>query len=179
MATTKLWTIEDVAQLPNDGYRYALIRGDLFRMPPPQSRHGRIVATLIWHVFGFVRAHQLGRVYDQSGFVLERDPDTLLGPDLSFVQTSHLPADEDGYPELPPDLVVEVASPSQSGPSIAVKVALYLETGVRVVWVIDPERRAVRIYHQDGSEIHLGEQDELNGGDVLPGFRLPVAEIFA
>lgn len=179
MATTKLWTIDEVAQLPDDDYRYALIRGELYRMPPPKARHGRIVAALIWHVFGFVRSNNLGQVYDQSGFILERDPDTLIGPDLSFVQAAHLPADPDGYPELPPDLVVEVASPSQSGPSLAQKVSLYLETGVRMIWVVDPERRTVRIYRLDGSELLLSENDTLDGEDILPGFRLPVAEIFA
>ena len=179
MATTKLWTIDEVAQLPDDDYRYALIRGELYRMPPPQGQHGLVVLTIGWHLYGFVKMHSLGRVYDQSGFILERDPDTLLGPDLSFVRTARLPADPRGYPEGAPDLVVEVASPSQSGPSLAQKVSLYLETGVRMIWVVDPERRTVRVYRLDGSELLLSENDTLHGEDVLPGFRLPVAEIFA
>jgi Uma2 family endonuclease len=179
MATTKLWTIDEVAQLPDDDYRYALIRGELYRMPPPQGLHGLIVTTLIWYVYGFARAHNLGRVYDQSGFILERDPDTLLGPDLAFVPRARVPPDPDGYPELPPDLVVEVTSASQTGPSVAEKVAVYREVGVRLIWVVDPTRRTVHVHRLDGTAFLLAEDETIDGEDVLPGFRLPVAEIFA
>jgi Uma2 family endonuclease len=179
MATTKLWTVEDVQELPDDDYRYALIRGELHRMPPPMPRHGRVVMVIGAHLYRFVSERRLGVVYDQSGFVIERGPDTLLAPDLSFVQRGRVPQDEDIYPELAPDLVVEVTSPSQSGPSIGEKLALYREAGVRMIWVVDPIRRTVRVYRLDGSELLVTEADELDGEDVLPGFRLPVAEIFA
>lgn len=178
MATTKLWTVDDVERLPDDEVRYALIRGVLYRMPPPKAHHGRIVSAINWRLYGFVVKHGLGIVYDQSGFVFERDPDTVLGPDLSFVQAAHIPADENAYPELAPDLVVEVISPSQSGPSIEEKVAIYLTAGVRLVWVIDPARQAVRVHRQDGTERTLTDQDVLDGEDVLPGFRVLVAELF-
>jgi Uma2 family endonuclease len=178
MATTKLWTIADVERLPDDGFRYELVRGELYRMPQPQGRHGLVVAAVVWFVYGFVRERDLGRVYDQSGVVLERGPDTLLGPDLSFIRRERLPADLDAWPEVAPDLVVEVVSPSQSGPSIERKVALYLAAGVRLVWVVDPERRTVHVYRADGTDLVLTEQDELDGEDVLPGFRLPVAQLF-
>jgi Uma2 family endonuclease len=179
MATTKLWTIDEVAQLPDDDHRYALIRGELYRMPPPMSRHGRIVSRFNWHLYGRVREYGLGEVYDQSGFILEREPDTLLGPDLSFVRAAHEPADPDGYPELAPNLVLEVASPSQTGPSISETVAIYREAGVRLIWVVDPARRMVRVFRLDGTELLLTADDEIDGEDVLPGFRLPVAELFA
>ena len=178
MATTKLWTIDEVAQLPDDDYRYALIRGELYRMPPTQGPHGLVVLAIGWHLYGFVRQHGLGRVYDQSGFILERDPDTLLGPDLSFVSAARLPANRQGYPEVAPDLVVEVASPSQTGPSIEDKARLYFEVGVRLVWIIDPERRTVRIRRADGTSRILTEDDVLDGEEVLPGFRVPVAAFF-
>jgi Uma2 family endonuclease len=80
---------------------------------------------------------------------------------------------------LAPDLGDEVASPSQTGPSIEEKTTLYLEAGVRLVWIIDPIRRAVRVRRADGTESLLTEQDELDGEDVLPGFRLSVARLFA
>jgi Uma2 family endonuclease len=179
MATTKLWTVEDVAQLPDDVMRYALIRGELYRMPPPKARHGRIVSIINWHLYGFVVQHGLGSVYDQSGFVLQRHPDTLLGPDLSFVQAVHVPADESAYPELAPDLVVEVVSPSQSGPSIEEKVAINLAAGVRLVWVIDPEQKTVHVHRPDGNQQRLSEEDVLDGEDVLPGFQLAVSQVFA
>ncbi len=179
MATSKLWTAEELAQLPDDEYQYALIKGELFRMPPPKFLHGRIVLAVGAPFFQFVAEHGLGVVSDQSGFILEREPDTLLGPDLAFVESARIPTDENTYPMLAPDLVVEVASPSQTGPSIEEKTPLYLEAGVRLIWIIDPIRRAVRVRRADGTEQLLFELDELDGEDVLPGFRLPVARIFA
>ena len=178
MATTKLWTVEEIEQLPDDEYRYALIRGELYRMPPPMGPHGLIVLAIGWHLFGFVKERRLGRVYDQSGFILERGPDTLLGPDLAFVASARLPANLQGYPEVAPDLVVEVASPSQSGPSIAEKAALYLEAGVRLVWIVDPVRRTGHVRHANRSDRSLTEQDAIDGEDVLPGFRLPLSQLF-
>ena len=121
MATTKLWTVEEVERLPDDNFRYALLKGVLHRMPPPKFRHGRVVMVIGAHLYHFIKENGLGEVTDQSGFVFERDPDTLLGPDLAFVQSAHVPADENSYPDVAPDLVVEVASPSQTGPSIAEK----------------------------------------------------------
>ena len=178
MATTKLWTVEDVERLPDDDFRYALIRGVLHRMPPPMARHGRVVIAIGAHLYRFVEEQQLGVVYDQSGFILQRDPDTLLGPDLSFVRLARVPADEDAYPDLAPDLVVEVASPSQSGPSIEEKTAIYLAAGVRLVWIVVPARRIVHVYRADGSGDTLSEHDVIDGENVLPGFRLPVARLF-
>jgi Uma2 family endonuclease len=179
MATTKLWTVEDVEQIPEDEFRYALIRGVLHRMPPPKARHGRIVSAVGRHLGNFVAEHRLGVIYDQSGFILERDPDTLLGPDLSFVTSDRVPVDEDAYPELAPDLVIEVASPSQTGPSIEEKANLYLAAGVSLVWVIDPSRRTVHTHRADGTSLLLTESDVIDGEDVLPGFHLPVADLFA
>lgn len=178
MATTKLWTAEEIEQLPDDEYRYALIKGELYRMPPPMGPHGLVVSTIVWYVYSFVRKHRLGRVYDQSGFILLRGPDTLLSPDLAFVASARLPANLQGYPEVVPDLVVEVASPSQSGPSIADKTALYLEAGVRLVWIVDPVHRTVHVRHADGTDRNLTEQDAIEGEDVLPGFRLPISQLF-
>jgi Uma2 family endonuclease len=178
MATTKLRTVEDVEQLPDDESRYALIRGVLCRMPPPKARHGRIVSEFGRRMGNFVAEHRLGVIYDQSGFVLEREPDTLLGPDLAFVRRDRVPLDEDTYPEIAPDLVVEVASPSQSGPSVEEKASTYLATGVRLVWVVDPVQRAIRVLRADGTEQTLSELDVIYGEDVLPGFHLAVADLF-
>lgn len=178
MATTKLWTAEEVERLPDDEFRYALIKGVLFRMPPPMARHGRITNNAGRHIGNFVAEHNVGVVYNQSGFILERHPDVLLEPDLAFVQTARVPADETTYPVLAPDLVVEVVSPSQSGPAIEDKVAIYLAAGVRLVWAIDPVRRSVHIHRFDGSNQFLTEDDVLDGEDVLPGFQLPIAQLF-
>lgn len=179
MATTKLWTAEEVARLPDDGFRYALVKGVPYRMPPPMARHGRLVIVVGSLLHTFIVENGLGVVYGQSGFILDRDPDILLEPDLAFVQSARVPANEDVYPVLAPDLVVEVISPSQTGPSIQEKVALYLAAGVRLVWVLDPARRVVRIHRSIGTEDVRTEQEVLDGEDILPGFQLPVAELFA
>lgn len=177
--TTKLWTVADFERLPDDDYRYALIRGVLYRMPPTKPLHGRTMGTVAWLVRGFVVEHDLGVVYDQSGFVLEDDPDVLLGPDLAFVRADRVPENEAEYPRLAPDLVVEVISPSETGPSVEEKTEIYLQAGVRLVWALDPKRRTLRVRRPDGTDRLLGEDDEVDGEDVLPGFRLPVARLFA
>jgi Uma2 family endonuclease len=179
MAVTKLWTVEDVERLPDDAFRYALIRGMLYRMPPTMPRHGRITSTVVRLIVDFVTTHDLGVVYDQSGFILARDPDVLLAPDLAFVRSDRVPTDEDAYPELAPDLAIEVISLSQRGPSIDEKIALYLVAGTRLVWAIDPARRTVRVCRPKGSDRLLSDRDILTGEDVLPGFEVPVARLFA
>jgi Uma2 family endonuclease len=163
--------------LPDDGFRYALIAGELYRMPPTMGPHGLLVLAIGWYLYGFVKEHRLGLVYDQSGFILNRDPDTLLGPDLAFVAADRLPANRDGYPEVVPDLV-EIASPSQTGAFLETNVRRYLSFGVRVVWVVDPESRTVQTYRADASQQVLTEDDVLDGEDVLPGFQLPISLIF-
>lgn len=177
MATTKLWTVDEVEQLPDDEFRYALIRGMLYRMPPPKARHGRVVIVVGALLYNFVSEHNLGVVYGQSGFILERDPDILLEPDLAFVQRARVPANENSYPMLAPDLVVGVVSPSQTGPTIEEKTALFLAAGVRLVWEIDPVRRVVRVRRSDSTERLLSAADWLEGEDVLPGFRVLVASL--
>jgi Uma2 family endonuclease len=179
MATTKLWTIEEVGRLPDDAFRYALLRGVLYRMPPPGGPHGLVANTAGRLVGNFVAKHRLGLVYNQSGFILDRNPDILLEPDVAFVRAGRWSANKPGYPMVAPDLVVEVASPSQTGPSVEEKTAIYLAAGVRLIWIIDPERRAVRVHRADGTELLRSEHDDIDGEDVLPGFRLPVAQLFA
>jgi len=178
MAMTKLATIADVERLPDDDYRYALIRGVLYRMPPPMPRHGRITTVIVLRVGTFVEEHDLGVVYENTGFALARDPDVLLAPDVAFVRGDRLPGDEDRYPDLAPDLAIEVVSPSNTGPNIADKVEEYLAAGVVVVWVFDPRRRTVAV-HRTGRPVRvLTEADELDGEDVLPGFRLRLDGLF-
>ena len=178
MVVSTLMTIEEFKRLPEDGMRHELIRGVLYRMPPPKPRHGRVTGNAFAEVRHHVRANGLGAVYDQSGIMLPGEPDTMVGPDVAFVQQARLPIDEGDYPVLAPDLVIEVASPSDSGPTIEDKIKLYLAAGVRLVWAIDPGKRTVRIRKPDGTDRLLTEHDTLDGEDVLPGSWLPVATLF-
>jgi len=112
--------------------------------------------------------------------VLRRDPDTVRAPDVAFVRTDRVPPPDERrkFAELAPDLVAEVTSPSDRVGEVNSKVAQWLDAGVRLVWVVDPESRIV-VAHQPGGVAHLLRGDDvLDGGDVLPGFSLPLRDLF-
>ncbi len=181
MATTRLMTIEDLDDLGDEPGRYDLIRGELIRMSPAGYDHGIIVMRIARKIADFADLHALGDVSAaETGFILARDPDVLLAPDVALVQPDRLPpeAERSGYLELAPDLVVEVVSPSDRLRDVSDKVMEYLECGVSLVWVVEPGRKLVTTYNPDRTSKILTVDDELDGGDVLPGFRLPVADIF-
>jgi len=176
-------TADELATRGDDGYRYDLIEGDLIRMSPGGFRHGRLAAELVFQLRGFLARHpELGVVVGaETGFRLARDPDTVLGPDAAVVRRDRLPpaAQQTGFLELAPDLVVEIVSPSDRWTTVSDKVEAYLVGGVRLVWIVEPNRRAVRVYTL-GAERRLRADrgDALDGGDVLPGFLLPLTELF-
>lgn len=178
----RLATVEDVAALPDDGQRYDLIKGKIIRMSPAQGRHGEIASKINWLVGNVVWPERLGRVYTaEAGFILAREPDALLCPDIAYVSAERLPpaSAREQFMELPPDLAVEVLSPSETARTSREKVDTYLDGGVEMVWVVDPVRRSVAVYRASGESELLSEDDTLDGGDVLPGFSVPVADIFA
>ena len=181
MATTRLMTVEDVERLPDDGYRYDLIDGALIRLTPAAGGHGEVAFEIAWHLGGFVRPRRLGRIYAaETGFILGRNPDVVLGPDVAFVREDRIPTDYDPDHFLPvaPDLAVEVISPSERHGQITTKVRKYLQGGVRLLWLVNPRRRTATVYSPGAEPRVLTEADELDGGDVLPGCRLPIAAIF-
>ena len=112
--------------------------------------------------------------------MLSRDPDTVLAPDAAFVRADRVPppGHRQGFAALAPDLVVEVVSPTDRAGAVADKALRWLESGTRLVWVVYPDRRLVAEHFPDGT-VHLRQaEDLLDGGDVLPGFRVPVSELF-
>lgn len=174
-----LLTAEEYALLEDDDlYRDELVRGHVVREPRPQSRHGRVQLNIAAELHAFVKQHDLGFVTMESGFILERQPDTVRGPDVAFVSRDRygerLP---DHWPEYGPDLVVEVLSPSDRLSRVAAKVAQYLAAGTRLVWVIDPDDRTAIVYRSVRDIGLLRETDELDGEDVLPGFRCALNEV--
>lgn len=178
---TTLAIAEDLYQLP-DNARVELIRGELIEMLPASFDHAWI-SQRIGRALGNFAEPDLGAVLGSSaGFILERDPDTFLEPDVSFVRAERIPSDalRKRFPELAPDLVVEVLSPSERMVDVAKKVEIYLATGVQVVWVVDPQRKIVRV-HTSGRTarvLRASVGDILDGGEVLPGFALPLTDIF-
>lgn len=173
-------TADALETMEPDGYRYDLIRGVLHQMSPAGARHGELSAELARHLANFVAAGRIGKVYGaETGFRLADD--TVLGPDVAFVAMERLPPleERDGFLRLAPDLAVEIVSPWDRARYVNDKVMEYLDAGVRLVWVVEPKRRTVTAYGADRIARVLRESDTLEGGDVLPGFRLPLLDLFA
>jgi Uma2 family endonuclease len=159
-----------------------LVRGELVPvMTPAGEQHGMLAAFLTAELWAFVRAHDVGRVYVEVGYKLTSDPDTVRGPDISFVsrerRTTARP--RRGFIHGTPDLAIEIASSDRPVKQLAAKAAEYLAAGTRLVWVIDPERRAARVYRPDRPVETLSREAALHGAEVLPGFSLPVSRLFA
>ena len=147
--------------------------------PPPSFGHGAKSLEIARRLAEFVEQHDLGVVVGEAGFVLEREPDTVRVPDAAFVSVERAASyPGDGFFEGAPDLAVEVLSPSNTPAAVAEKTREYLAAGVRQIWNVDPRNQAVSI-HSPGAEPRvLGVGDRLEGGDVLPGFAIPVRSLF-
>ncbi len=177
----KLITAEEFADLPEptDGSTQELIRGVIVTMPPPGGRHGACCANVTALLHTHVKAQRLGTIFaNDTGFVSERDPDTVRGPDVSFWTRDRLPEVPEGYIEMAPDLAVEVISPHDRVSRMQTKLRHYLARGVRMIWVIDPDDRSVSVYRALDKVIILTETDTLSGEDVLLGFSCRVADLF-
>lgn len=173
-------TAREFEQLPDDPFwRYELVRGRVVRKPPPGAEHGSVAANLAHLLLRFVETRGLGAVRAGSGYLLARDPDTVRAPDVSFVRREHV-GDYRArpWPDTPPDLAVEVLSPSNRAGKVRAKVSDYLGAGCPLVWVIDPKQRTVTVYEPPSEARVVAEQDSLDGGAVLPGLRLPVPQLF-
>jgi Uma2 family endonuclease len=174
-------SLAEFLRMPEESaYRIELIGGAVVREPRPATLHGRIVALLTYVLQAHVQAHEAGIVLTDSGFVLETDPATVLGPDVAYVARERLPPSP--YTETflhgAPDLAIEVASPSNTASALQDKVLRYLAAGARLVWIVDPRTRSVTSYQADGSARLYSGENVLDGGDVLPLLRIPLAEIF-
>lgn len=173
-------TAEQLLATPGLG-RCELVRGELVMMTPAGFEHGCIAADLCTRLCMFVRQKKLGHVTGaETGFQIAHDPDTVRAPDVGFVRAERVPATRmRGFFQGPPDLAVEVLSPDDRASQVLAKVNDWLGAGCLAVWGVDPAKQTVSGYHQEGQTVTWGTSDELSGGDLLPGFRLPVAEIFA
>lgn len=181
MVATKLMTAEEFATLPDDGWHYELIDGVVERMPAGGYRHGDVGSRTLVALWTHVVPKKLGHVVgNETGFLFNRDPDLVRVPDVAFVSADRMPPPEQrvGYLPVVPDLVVEVISPTDEPAKIQAKIEFYRQTGVRLQWWLDPEARTVTIHRPAGDPIAIGVGAVLEGEDVVPGFRLPVADIF-
>jgi Uma2 family endonuclease len=181
MAVTQLMTAEQFQEMPDDpGKRYELVNGEVVEVPFANHNHGRIVMALMRMLDTFVLDHDLGEVLgDGNGFIITRAPDSVRGPDISFIAQERVP--EDAFPGVipfAPDLAVEIVSPSDRASEVHDKVYQYVGNGVRLVWVLWPTTRSVSVFTSGNPVTELGPDDELDGGDVLPGFHVRVGELF-
>ncbi|PYP39111.1 MAG: Uma2 family endonuclease [Gemmatimonadetes bacterium] len=175
-----LMTAEELLAANVTDKRTELVRGVLVVREPAGGRHGRAVMKLAIRLGVHVEREGAGHLFAaETGFTLARGPDTVRAPDIAFVRRERLPSSVPvGFPELAPDLVVEVLSPDDRPGETLAKVGDWLEAGARLVWVIDPQGRNARVYRADGSQTSVSEADHLEGEDVLPGFRCELASIF-
>ena len=179
--TVQSMTAADLLRLPADGRRYELIRGELRQMAPAGPTHGRLAMRIAAHLFQHVEAHNLGTVYAaETGFQLAQAPDTVRAPDVAFVSRQRFEAvgEPEGYWPGAPDVAVEVISPHDRYTEVADKVVEWLEAGSRMVVVVNPRQRSVTVYHSRTDIVMLTEEDTLDGGEIVPGWQLPVKDVF-
>jgi Uma2 family endonuclease len=178
---TKLLTAEEFMRLPDppDGSQQELDRGVIVTMPPPKGLHGLCCAAIAALLHSFVKSKKLGLVTcNDAGTILERDPDTVRGPDVAFYSFKRVPKAPGGYFEVAPDLAVEVLSPDSSFSKLQRKVEQYLKSGSSLVWVFDPEVRTVTVYRPKQQPETLEESETLSGEKVMPSFSCRVADCF-
>lgn len=179
----QLMTADELLTMPDDGFCYELIKGDLIKVsPPPGYEHGLVAMNIAGPLYAYAKTKNLGKVYAaETGFLIEQNPDTVRAADVSFVRRERIEkaGAVQGYWIGAPDLAVEVVSPSDTVRLIEGKVAQWLESGVRTVWVVSPKIHTVTVYRSLTEIVVLTEKDTLDGGDVVPGFQIAVAEIFA
>ncbi len=180
-AQQALMTAEELFELPNDDYKYELVAGELIRMAPTGGEHGVLTVRIGRILDEYVEAHDLGICSSaETGFILQRNPDIVRAPDAAFIAKARIP--ETGIPTaywpFAPDLAVEVTSPSDRFTAVQTKISEYFSAGTRLVWVVEPATRTVYVYRSAHDVRALGEDAELTGEDVLPGFRCAVRRLF-
>jgi Uma2 family endonuclease len=170
-------TADDLLAMPRDGQKYELVDGQI-RVSPAGARHGLVIVELTARLLVFVKRRGLGYVFESStGFRLPRG--NVRSPDISFVRRGRFKGEvvSKGFIPFPPDLAIEVLSPEDRPRFILDKVGEYLDAGVRMVWVIDPEARSAVVYRSLSEVRTLSGGDRLSGEDVLPGFRCRLRDL--
>lgn len=174
------WTDEEFMALP-DGDRYELVNGELIIAGNSGMEHGNLGAFLCGLLEIYARRNKLGSTFDSStAFTMKIG--NKRSPDVSFVAKDRLK----GLKKLPkgffqgaPDLAVEIISPSNTFDEIHTKIVEYFDSGSKLVWVIHPDEESVLVYHKPQPDKLLQRSDSLDGETIIPGFTLPLAELFA
>ena len=182
MATeTKLTTAEELARMPSEDAHVELVKGVIVRTALACYEHSRIAGNLVIFLGAFLAQNPVGELLVAAGgFVLARNPDTVRAPDAAFVthKRAGAQAHRPGFFQGAPDLAVEVVSPGDTAVEVEAKVLEYLQAGARLVWVLYPDTRTVKVHAADRTVRWLGPGDTLTGDDLLPGFTLPLDRLF-
>jgi Uma2 family endonuclease len=163
------------------GGRCELFRGEVRSLSPSGGTHGKLTARLAYILGRYVEDHHAGIILGaETGFRLDDQGEpTVRAPDVAFVAIDRArQADTPKFIPIAPDLVAEVLSPDDRATEVAEKVTWWIEHGVRLVWVVDPENRSVAVHLPNGQSQRLRTSDKLGGGEVLPGFELMLTELF-
>ena len=177
-SATPLVTAEELERQPRD-YRYELVEGRIVRMSPVGFEHGQIVTRLLVLIDQHLQRHPIGVVFTEVGFKLASRPDTVRGPDVSFVRRDRIPSPTPkGFFNGRPDLAVEVRSPDERRSDLTQKANAYLSAGVPLVVIVEPDDRTVTCRRPTSEPLTLRPGDHLELGDVIPGFTCQVSDIF-
>ena len=177
----RLLTAQEFWQLPPTDTDRELVRGEVVETMPPGGRHGAIAVALAILLQLWTQRTGGGYVGVEAGYVLGHEPDTVRGPDVSYVRADRIPASgvPEGFWMVAPDLAVEIVSPSETADEVREKVRDYLAAGTPLVWTIYPRTSEVVAHTADGLARTYRREDVLEAPDVLPGFSCRVAELFA
>ncbi len=173
-------TLEEFARLPKDGACHELNAGELITLPPPKSLHSRIVAAVVFKIQAHLDPVGASQALPEAGYILSRDPLTIRQLDVSVISRERIRAtDPDSYFEGAPELAVEVVSPWDSAEDLDIKTKQYLQSGAHQVWILYPRTQTVHIFSRGVATFILDQDQTLEGGNLLPGFTVPVASLFA
>jgi Uma2 family endonuclease len=158
-----------------------LVEGEIIKMSPTGEKHGIIEFNLGGELRALVRRHQLGRVSGgEVGIYTRRHPDSVRGAEIVFISNERLAQrGVTGFMDVAPDLVVEIMSPDDRWNEVMRKLEEYLGIGVRLVWIVDPETESVFAYRSMTDVRRFEKNETLTADDVLPGFAVPVEELFS
>ncbi len=184
-------TMDEFIRLYDEEGPFELIDGERVVMSPPKFGHSYTSNLLVRFISNYAEPKQLGEAFNETPFVMTTpdDPNWVKGsfvPDVMFIRAERLAAYKQANPnwkELPlalvPDFVVEIVSPNDRYSDINTKVERYLADGVQLVWVVDPQRRAVAVHEKGKAQsTTVGAGQTLGGGEVIPGFEIAVDRIF-
>jgi Uma2 family endonuclease len=174
-----LKTEDDLLNMQDDEMRHELVAGMIVAEPLPSPWHDHVRRSLGRQLEDFVKARRLGTIFWDTGFLLAKNPDTVRGPDLSFVTRDRMAGiDLRRFIPGPPDLAVEILSPTNRAGKVRAKLADYLDAGCRLVWVIHPIKKVATAYRPLEPPRRIAAGSALDGEDVLPGLLVPLASIF-